>query len=63
MAIVNGYCTLAELKAALRVADSIDDRLLELAIESARGRLTVTASACFSPRPRREFTRQQMFTH
>jgi hypothetical protein len=35
MAITNGYCTLAELKAALRVADSIDDSLLELAIESA----------------------------
>ena len=35
MAITNGYCSLAELKAALRVADSIDDSLLELAIESA----------------------------
>jgi len=35
MAIVNGYCTLAELKAALRVSDAIDDSLLELAIESA----------------------------
>lgn len=35
MAITNGYCTLADLKAALRVQDSIDDSLLELAIESA----------------------------
>ena len=35
MAITNGYCTLAELKAALRVQDAIDDSLLELAIESA----------------------------
>jgi hypothetical protein len=35
MAITNGYATLAELKAALRVTDSIDDSLLELAIESA----------------------------
>jgi hypothetical protein len=35
MAITNGYCTLAELKAALRVQDAIDDALLELAIESA----------------------------
>lgn len=35
MAITNGYCTLAELKAALRVSDAIDDALLELAIESA----------------------------
>ena len=35
MAITNGYCTLSDLKAALRVQDSIDDSLLELAIESA----------------------------
>jgi hypothetical protein len=35
MAITNGYCSLADLKAALRVSDSIDDSLLELAIESA----------------------------
>jgi hypothetical protein len=35
MAISNGYCTLSDLKAALRVQDSIDDSLLELAIESA----------------------------
>jgi hypothetical protein len=35
MAITNGYATLAELKAALRLTDSIDDSLLELAIESA----------------------------
>ena len=35
MAISNGYCSLADLKAALRVQDSIDDSLLELAIESA----------------------------
>jgi hypothetical protein len=35
VAISNGYCSLADLKAALRVSDSIDDSLLELAIESA----------------------------
>jgi hypothetical protein len=35
MAITNGYCSLADLKAALRVQDSIDVSLLELAIESA----------------------------
>jgi hypothetical protein len=35
MAIVNGYCTLGELKAALRVQDSIDDSLLEISIEAA----------------------------
>lgn len=35
MSVSNGYCTLAELKAALRLTDSIDDSLLELSIESA----------------------------
>ena len=35
MAIVNGYCTLADVKAALRVADTIDDVLLELSIEAS----------------------------
>ena len=35
MAITNGYATLAQVKAALRITDSIDDSLLELAIESA----------------------------
>lgn len=35
MAITNGYCTLAELKASLRITDSVDDDLLELAAESA----------------------------
>lgn len=37
MAITNGYCTLAEMKAALRIAtdDTTDDSLLELSVESA----------------------------
>jgi len=35
MAIVNGYCTLAEIKASARITDSVDDTLLELAVESA----------------------------
>jgi hypothetical protein len=37
MAITNGYATLAEVKAALRIptADTVDDTLLEIAIESA----------------------------
>lgn len=33
--ITNGYATLSEVKAALRIQDSIDDSLLEMAIESA----------------------------
>ena len=35
MAITNGYATLAEVKAALRITDSVDDALLEMATESA----------------------------
>lgn len=35
MAITNGYCTLTELKNSLRITDSVDDALLEVAIESA----------------------------
>jgi len=35
MAITNGYCTLAELKGALRITDTVDDTLLETAINSA----------------------------
>ena len=35
MAITNGYCTLAQVKAGLRITDSVDDTLLEMAVESA----------------------------
>ena len=35
MAITNGYASLSEVKAALRISDSLDDILLETAIESA----------------------------
>lgn len=37
MSITNGYCTLNEMKAALRIptGDNIDDSLLEMAVESA----------------------------
>ena len=35
MAIVNGYATLADVKAAARITDTIDDGLLEIAIESS----------------------------
>jgi hypothetical protein len=35
MAITNGYATLAQIKAATRITDAIDDSLLEMAVESA----------------------------
>ena len=35
MAITNGYASLAEVKAAMRITDDLDDSLLEMAIESA----------------------------
>lgn len=39
MAIVNGYCTLAEVKQALRLTDTVDDVLIENAIEGASRRI------------------------
>jgi hypothetical protein len=35
MAITQGYCSLSQIKAAIRVTDAIDDSLLEMAVESA----------------------------
>ena len=35
MSITNGYATLSDVKASLRLTDNIDDALLETAIESA----------------------------
>jgi hypothetical protein len=35
LAIVNGYASLNEVKAALRITDAVDDALLEMAVESA----------------------------
>lgn len=35
MAITNGYATLNQVKAALRITDNVDDSLLEMAVESA----------------------------
>lgn len=35
MAVTNGYCTLADVKAALRITDSVDDTLIEQSINSA----------------------------
>jgi len=35
MAISNGYCTLADVKSALRITDAVDDSLIEMSIEAA----------------------------
>lgn len=39
MAVTNGYATLVEVKAALRITDSTDDTLIENAIEGASRRI------------------------
>ena len=35
MAVTNGYCTLADVKASLRLTDTLDDVLLENSINAA----------------------------
>lgn len=47
MAIVNGYCSLAEIKAALRISDSVDDTLLELSVEAASRMIDGTCERVF----------------
>jgi len=47
MAIANGYCTLAELKAALRISDSVDDTLLERCVEAASRQIDNTCDRRF----------------
>lgn len=47
MAITNGYCTLTEVKAALRITDNIDDTLLENAVEAASRRIDGECSRRF----------------
>ena len=48
MAITNGYATLTDVKAALRIQDSIDDSLLETAIESASRMIDSYTARTFS---------------
>jgi len=47
MSITLGYCTLAEVKAALRITDTIDDALLENAVEAASRRIDGECSRRF----------------
>ena len=48
MTITNGYCTLDELKSALRITDTLDDRLLENSIEAASRRIDGVCSRRFN---------------
>ena len=47
MAITNGYATLAEVKAALRITDTVDDDLLETSIEAASREIDGMAERVF----------------
>lgn len=47
MAITNGYCTLSDVKAALRISDTVDDSLLENAVEAASRRIDGECSRRF----------------
>lgn len=47
MAVTNSYCTLADLKASLRITDGVDDAILENAIESASDLITGYANRSF----------------
>lgn len=49
MAVSNGYCTLADLKAAARITDAIDDALLEISIESASRQIDGYCQRAFYP--------------
>ncbi len=50
MAITNGYCTLQDVKDALRVQDSVDDTILELHIETASRQIDDICERVFYPR-------------
>lgn len=49
MALTNAYATLAQVKAALRITDSVDDSLLEMAIESGSRAIDGYANRNFYP--------------
>jgi hypothetical protein len=48
MAIVNGYCTLAEVKAALRLTDNVDDTCWRTLLSLRHAALTVTQAGSFT---------------
>lgn len=64
MAITNGYATLNQLKAAVRITDAIDDSLLEMAIESASRMIDAECDRNFftSGTATRDFTPNDAYT-
>lgn len=51
MAITNGYASLAEVKAALRISDTTDDTLLELCVESSSRQIDGYTQRIFYSQP------------
>lgn len=49
MAVANGYCTLADVKSALRITDAVDDSLIELSIEAASREIDGYCQRAFYP--------------
>jgi hypothetical protein len=49
MAITEGYASLSQVKSALRITDSVDDSLLEMAIESGSRAIDGYTNRSFSP--------------
>jgi len=64
MAITNGYCTLTQIKAATRLTDSMDDTLLEMAVESASRMIDAECDRNFfsSGTATRDFTPNDEYT-
>jgi len=49
MAITDGYTTLAEVKAILRITDDVDDALLETCVEAASRQIETHCERVFLP--------------
>ena len=49
MAVTNGYCSLADVKAALRIQDTLDDSLIESSINSASRMIDQYCNRSFYP--------------
>ena len=63
MAITNGYCSLNQIKAALRINDAVDDALLEMAVESASRMIDAECDRNFySTNATRDFTPNDAYT-